>query len=134
MQRKIPPAWETKTNAPVLPLLTELSAHSDVGEALLQSVKPLGDVQVFCANAQEFKCIAVATLNVIFGLAVGMNGIRLRLDPIAHSRALKTGAEPAPDLGLEWASFQLFRADWPAPDLAFWLRKAYSFARESGSK
>ena len=36
----------------------------------------------------------------------------------------------AVELGMDWVSFSLFEADWPAVDLPFWTLRAYAAARE----
>ena len=90
----------------MLTFVNGLSAHSDIADALLKSVEPLGDVQTYCPDPVQFKYVVVSTKGIIFGLAAGMNQVAFRLNP-------------------------LFRDDWPEVDLTFWARKAYVLARES---
>ena len=131
MDYPLPDALRITVNDDVLNYVRGKSAHSDIAEALLNAVQPLGDVQLFCPNSVEYKYLVVSTKGVIFGVAVGMGGLAFRLDPTFKERALRTGANDAPDIGRDWVSFTLFRSDWPAVDLEFWARKAYVFARET---
>src|SRR5262245_17896257 len=131
MDRPLPDALRNTVNADVLSYLKGKSAHSDIAEALFNAVKPLGDVQHFCPNPQQYKYLAVSTQGVIFGTATGMNLIAFRLDATFKDRALRTGASDAREIGSLWVSFEPFRSDWPRIDLEFWARKAYVFARET---
>ncbi len=45
------------------------------------------------------------------------------------ARALATGAAELSQAGPDWVSVAVFRDDWPEPDLRFWARKAYLYAR-----
>ena len=118
-------------NAEVLKYLGDSSAHSDIREALEDAVEPLGDVQTYCPNISDFKYVVVSTNNIIFGFAQGMNMIAFRLDATFKSRALETGGKCLSEVGPDWVSFNPYRDDWPAVDLAFWARKAYVIARET---
>ena len=131
MSQSVPPFLIRPVNARVLAHVEPLSAHSDVADALIESVKPLGDVQLFCPEARQYRYLVASTNNVIFAVALGMRLVGFRLDSVFKSRALESGAAPYPDCGDEWVSFTLFRPDWPKPDLLFWARKAYGFARET---
>ena len=131
MERPLPETLRHAVNDDVLSYLNGKSAHSDIAEALLNAVKPLGDVQHFCPDPAQYKYLAVSTLGVIFGVATGMNMIAFRLDATFKERALRTGADDAPQVGSHWVSFAPFRNDWPRVDLEFWARKAYVFARET---
>lgn len=107
------------------------SAHSDVAGALLAAVKPLGDVQLHCADWPQCRCVAVSTKQIVFGFALGMNLIAFRLDERMRSRALASGAAAYPECGDDWVAFILFRDDWPKVDVDFWALKAYVGARET---
>jgi hypothetical protein len=117
----------------VLRHVTACSARDEVSDALARAVAPLGDVLSFCPDAHRYRYLVVATRGVIFGFAIGTSTVGFRLDPALHARALRTGASEAADIGPAWATFILFRDDWPEVDLRFWARKAYVFARESAS-
>ncbi len=127
----IPPELDDEKNRAVLAHLHPLSAHSDIVEALMKAVEPLGDVQTFCPDPHEYHYVAVSTENVVFGFAAGMNTVAFRLDERFAQRALRTGGVPLPECGPEWVSFELFRSDWPKVDLEFWARKGYVFVREA---
>jgi len=131
MEQKIPDTISTSRNKSVLAFLRDSSAHSDVAEALLRAVKPLGDVQDYCPDSSRYRYLVVSTKATIFGFALGMNTVAFRLNAPFHQRAVASGGNPIPELGEEWISFTLFRDDWPEPDLLFWARKAYVYARET---
>jgi hypothetical protein len=131
MEQKIPDNISTRWNRPVLDFVSDSSAHSDVTEALLRAVKPLGDVQYYCPDPSRYRYLLVSTKTIIFGFAIGMNTVAFRLNAPFNQRAVTTGGNPIPELAEEWISFTLFRDDWPEVDLSFWARKAYVYARES---
>ena len=130
MLQDIPRDLETLRNRPVLRHIEGLSAHSDVVEALATALKPLGDVQIFCPDSQQYRYVVASTKGIIIALAVGMNTTGFRLDERMRSRALASGGLTFPECGPEWVSFTLFRDDWPRIDLEFWARKAYVAARD----
>ena len=130
MLQDIPRDLETLRNRPVLRHIEGLSAHSDVVEALATALKPLGDVQIFCPDSQQYRYVVASTKGIIIALAVGMNTIGFRLDERMKARALASGGLPYAEWGKEWVSFTLFRNDWPKIDIEFWARKAYVAARE----
>jgi hypothetical protein len=123
------PSERDEVNRDVLGFLHGRSAHSDVADALRDAVGPLGDVQIDCPNWSEYRYVTVSTKGIIFGFAIGMETIGLRVGPLKE-RAIRTGADDLPQAGEHWAEFTLWRPDWPRPDLEFWARKAYLFARE----
>jgi len=130
MPYEIPASLKNRFNETVLQHLGGLSAHSDVAEALAKALKPLGDVQCFCPEPQQYRYVAASTRGIIFAVALGINTIAFRLDDRLKARALATGGAPFPEGGKEWVCFTLFRDDWPKVDLEFWARKAYVAARE----
>jgi hypothetical protein len=133
MALNIPADLQRPVNQSVLRYLEGQSAHSDVAEALIQALKPLGDVQRFCPNPAQYRYVLASTRGIVFAVALGMAMISFRLDDRMRARALACGAEPLPDCGPDWVSFTLFRDDWPKTDLEFWARKAYVSARETAA-
>lgn len=136
MDQPIPESLQGETNDSVLAYLGDLSAHSDVSEALEGAIAPLGDAQSYCPDASRYRYRVVATRGVVFAFAVGMGTIGFRLPPEFKDRALASGAESCSQAGRDWAAITVFRADWPVPDLEFWARQAYVYARygaESGT-
>jgi hypothetical protein len=131
MMQDIPPALLVEANRTVLAHLEGKSTHSDIGDALLTSLKPLGDVQLYCPDWNQCRYVIASTQNFIFGFAVGMNTIVFRLDDLMASRALATGGTAYLECGQNWIAFNPFRHDWPRVDLEFWARKAYVCAREN---
>ena len=131
MKQDIPDVLQNSINEAVLKHTKGSSAHSDIAEALYEAVTPLGDVHTFCPDASNYKYVLVSTQNIIFGFALGMKIIAFRLNPLLKGRALETGGTDLSEIGPDWASFTLFRDDWPEVDLKFWARKAYVFARET---
>jgi len=130
MAQNVPTELQTSINRQVLDHLEGLSAHSDVADALSAALKPLGDVQIFCPDWQQYRYLVASTKGIIIALAVGMNTIGFRLDEHMKARALASGGVPYAECGPQWVSFMLFRDDWPKVDIEFWARKAYVAARE----
>jgi len=130
MAQNVPAELQTSINRQVLDHLEGLSAHSDVAEALTAALEPLGDVQIFSPDSQQYRYVVASTKGIVIALAVGMNTTGFRLDERMKTRALASGAAPYPDCGDQWVSFALFRHEWPKVDLEFWARKAYVAARE----
>jgi hypothetical protein len=127
--RRVPDLLRRAENREVLAFLEGRSAHSDVADTLLQAAAPLGDVQSFCPDLAGYGYVLLSTQGIVFAFAVGMNQVGVRLDDEYKRRALETGGRDAPEIGQDWAAFQLFRSDFPAVDLPFWTRKAYAMAR-----
>jgi len=130
MTQNVPPELQTSINRQVLNHVEDLSAHSDIVEALGAALEPLGDVQIFCPDCQQYRYVVASTMGIIFALAVGMDTIAFRLDERMKARALASGGSPYAECGEDWVSFTLFRNDWPKIDVEFWARKAYVAARE----
>ena len=130
MAQNVPAELLTSINRQVLNHIESLSAHSDVAQALIGALKPLGDVRIFCPNQQQYRYVIASTRGIIIALAVGMDSIAFRLDERMRARALVSGGVPWAECGKEWVSFTLFRDDWPRIDVEFWARKAYVAARE----
>ena len=130
MTQHVPPELQTSINRQVLDHLGGSSAHSDVVEALGAALEPLGDVQIFCPDPQQYRYVIASTKGIIIALAIGMNTVGFRLDERMKARALSSGGLPYAECGSQWVSFTLFRSDWPRVDIEFWARKAYVAARE----
>ncbi|HTV41739.1 MAG TPA: hypothetical protein VMF08_14250 [Candidatus Sulfotelmatobacter sp.] len=130
MEQNVPVELQTSINRQVLDHLEGLSAHSDVADALSTALKPLGDVQIFCPDWQQYRYVVASTRGIIIALAVGMDTTGFRLDERMNARALASGGVPYAECGKQWVSFTLFRDDWPKVDIEFWARKAYVAARE----
>jgi hypothetical protein len=130
MAQNVPIELQTSINRQVLDHVKGLSAHSDIAEALGEALKPLGDVQIFCPDWQQYRYVVASTKGIIIAIAVGMNTTGFRLDERMKVRALASGGVPYPECGDRWVSFTHFRDDWPKIDTEFWARKAYVAARE----
>jgi len=130
MTQHVPPELQTSINRQVLDHLGGSSAHSDVVEALGAALEPLGDVQIFCPDPQQYRYVIASTKGIIIALAIGMNTVGFRLDERMKARALSSGGLPYAECGSQWVSFTLFKSDWPRVDIEFWARKAYVAARE----
>jgi hypothetical protein len=130
MAQDVPVELQTSINHQVLDHVGGLSAHSDIAEALGAALEPLGDVQIFCPDFQQYRYVVASTRGIIIALAVEMNTIAFRLDERMKARALASGGVPYAECGTHWVSFTLFRDDWPEIDVEFWARKAYVAARE----
>lgn len=55
MTRNVPTELATSTNRQVLDYVRDLSAHSDVADALTVALKPLGDVQSLCPDLPRYR-------------------------------------------------------------------------------
>ena len=104
------------------------SAHDEVGVMLLESLKRLGEYEVR-GNLPVFRSPYAVTKNIVFCGAAGMRTVLYRLRPADVETALQTGASRTPEIGPEWVSIEVFRANFPKPDLDFWSLRAYDFAR-----
>lgn len=105
------------------------SAHPDVADVLVKASAPLGDVQLYSSEPANYGYIVLTTQDVVFAVAYGMSQIGLCLDETFKGRALETGGLNATEVGPGWVTFELFRNNYPAVDLLFWVRKAYLIAR-----
>ncbi len=130
MVQSIPVELMVGANRAVLAHVEGKSAHSDIVDVLAAAVKPLGDVQLFCPDWQQYRYVVASTKGVIFGCALGMDTIAFRLDERLKTRALTTGASDYPACGQDWVCFIPFRTDWPKIDFEFWALKAYVHGRE----
>lgn len=119
-------------NADVAAYLAETrpSCHSDTGDALIRSAEKCGDWVAFSPSFQQCRYVALVTNRTVFALGLGQRSVCYSLRNRLHDTALASGAIEAPEIGPDWVRFELFRADWPAPDLPFWTLKAYATARE----
>jgi hypothetical protein len=103
------------------------SAHDEVGTALMEAVSQLKDYRLL-GDLGKYKAPYAVTADWVFCGAAGMADTFWWLRDKDRLIALATGAVEAP-IGPEWVRIQLFRLDWPQPDLAYWARKAYDYAR-----
>jgi hypothetical protein len=119
-------------NVSVLAYLAERrpSCHSDTGDALLRSAEKCGDWVAFSPSFRECLYLALVTHRTVFALGLGQRSVLYRLPEWLLATALSTGAVAASEVGPKWVRFELFRPDWPQPDLAFWTLRAYVGARE----
>jgi hypothetical protein len=106
------------------------SCHSDTGDALIRSAERCGDWVAYSPSFQQCRYVALVTRGRIFALGIGQRSVLYRVPDHFLRTALASGAALAAEIGPNWVRFELFRADWPAPDLAFWTLHAYAAARE----
>jgi hypothetical protein len=106
------------------------SCHSDTGDALIRGAHACGDWVAFSPSFRRCLYVALVTNRRIFALGLGQRSVLYRLPQPLAATALASGAVVAPEVGSQWVRFELFRPDWPAPDLAFWALRAYQAARE----
>jgi len=116
-------------NHDILNFLQGKSAHSDVAGALVEAAVSPGDVQFYSSEPENFGYVALTTQDVVFAVAYGMSQIGFRLDETFKERALESGGFDVVEVGPAWVTFELFRSNYPAVDLPFWVRKAYLIAR-----
>ena len=80
-----------------------LSAHSDLADELLASLKALGEYEVRYAS-REYGALFAVTKSTVFCGAAGMSNTYWRLRPADHEVALATGACRAPAACIESAA------------------------------
>jgi len=131
MLTEIPKELQNDVNKKVLKYVQDLSAHDGVVDELIDSVKPLGDVQIFCPEPESFRYYIASTNNVIFGVALGQNTVAFRLNDEFKEKALLTGCKLYPELGDNWVWINPFSGDWPQIDFTYWARKSYVIARDA---
>jgi hypothetical protein len=102
-------------------------ARDEVGTALLRSLEKLGEYEVR-GDLRVYRSPYAVTANFVFCGAAGTSDTYWRLRPKDWTIAIATGAEES-SIGPEWVRIELFRSDWPTPDLAHWALRAYNFAR-----
>jgi len=122
-------------NGAVVAYLARLqpSCHSDPAGALIEAAAAkCGDWIAFSPSFREYKYLALITNRTVFALGIGMNCVCYQVPKRLHTTALATGAVEANEIGPNWVRFELFRSDWPTPDLPFWTLRSYAAARESG--
>lgn len=116
-------------NHDILSFMQGKSAHSDVAEALVEAAESPGDVQFYSSEPANYGYVVLTTQDVVFAVAYDMSRIAFRLDETFKGRALETGGFDAVEAGPAWVAFEVFRSNYPAVDLPFWVRKAYLIAR-----
>jgi len=123
---------EADQNREIIKYLSEHrpSCHSDVGDALIRSAVKCGEWVAYSPSFRNCLYVALLTSRRIFALGLGQRLVCYRLPQKLYTIALQTGATEAPELGPDWVRFELFRADWPTPDLPFWTLGAYAAVRE----
>ena len=105
------------------------SCHSDIGSTLIHAASACGEWLAFSPSFQRCRYVALVTNKRIFALGLGMRLACYRLSAEMEPIALQTGATAATEIGPCWVRFDLFRSNWPAPDLPFWTLRAYAAAR-----
>jgi hypothetical protein len=105
------------------------SCHSDTGDALIRAAERCGEWAAFSPSFQQCRYVALITNRTIFALGLGQRSVCYRVPTSLEETALSTGAVGAGEIGSNWVRFELFRAEWPMPDLVFWTLRAYGAAR-----
>jgi hypothetical protein len=108
------------------------SCHSDTGDALIRAAESCGEWVAYSPSFQQCRYVALVTNKRVFALGIGQRSVCYRLPDKFHTIARQTGATGAGEIGTSWVRFDLFRADWPTPDLSFWTLRAYATARQDG--
>jgi hypothetical protein len=123
---------DASRNRAVLSYLSQnqLSCHSDVADMLFRSTEKCGEWLAFSPSFRQLKYVALVTNRTAFALGIGQRSICYRLPEILRTIAFSTGATEAREIGTNWVRFELFRVDWPTPDLPFWTLRAYVATRE----
>jgi hypothetical protein len=105
------------------------SCHDDTADALLRAAKGCGEWVAYSPSLERYRYVALVTNRRIFALGIGQRSVCYRLPRALRATAVQTGAVVAGEIGEGWVRFDLFRADWPEPDLSFWTLRAYADAR-----
>ena len=109
---------------------TQPCCHSDNGAVLVDAAIAMGGEWTrYCPSLREYRYIALIANRQVFALGFGMNSLFFKLPDSLYRTALGAGAATVPEIGCNWVEIQLFRSDWPAPDIPFWMLKAYDAAR-----
>ncbi len=124
---------DTDSNSDVIEYLREHqpSCHDDTAEALLRAAEGCGEWVAYSPSFAQYRYVALVTNRRIFALGIGQRSVCYRLPQAFRTTAVQTGAAIAGEIGPDWIRFDLFRSEWPRPDLAFWTLRAYACAREN---
>lgn len=124
---------DAAANAGIIDYLEKMrpSCHSDVGDALFRAAGKCDEWLAYSPSFRQCRYVALITARRVFALGIGQRSACFRLPPESHALALQTGARDAGEIGAGWVCFELFAPDRPAPDLPFWMLRAYAAAREA---
>lgn len=120
-------------NADVLAFLAKSnpSCHSDNCAVLLKAaIEKCGEWMAFSPSLQNYGYVALVTDRTVFALGFGQSIVSFRLPARLYPTAITTGATAAGEIGSKWVNIELFRPDWPDPDVPFWTLRAYAAARQ----
>lgn len=110
---------------------TQPCCHSDNGAVLVDAAIAMGGEWTrYCPSLLEYRYIALIANRQVFALGLGMNSLFFKLPDSLYPTALAIGATPVPAIGSQWVEINLFRSEWPDPDIPFWTLKAYDAARQ----
>jgi len=85
------------------------SAHSDVTDELSKAAEGLPGVGWFCPDVQRYAYLVLhSKQDLIFGIAIGMSGLVLKLPADQNPAARLDGGEPRPEIGSGWICFNPF--------------------------
>src|SRR5437879_3125872 len=112
---ELTPLVDAHSNSDVMKYLAEQqpSCHDETGEALLRSAQGCGEWVAYSPSFERYRYVALVTDRRIFALGVGQRSVCYRLSRALRTTALQTGAVAAEEIGPDWVSFELSRADWP---------------------
>jgi hypothetical protein len=106
------------------------SCHDEAAGELLRAAEECGEWLAYSPSFEQYRYVALITNRRVFALGLGQRSVCYRLSAPFRATAVHTGAVLAGDIGPDWVRFELFRVDWPKPDLAFWTLRAYAWARQ----
>ncbi|MCM2505684.1 hypothetical protein NDN16_18635 [Aureimonas altamirensis] len=125
----LPEAFSNDVNRKALAFAMPRSAHGDVSGLLLQSVRPLPEAAIYCADPSAFRSVFVYRDNVVFAFAEGMKGVSLRMPEGSVADAIAQGAVDRGELGDGWVLLPLFAEDGRfLAELPILMRAAYEAA------
>lgn len=106
------------------------SAHSDVTDELQKAAVGLPGVGWFCPDVQRYAYMVLhSKQDLIFGIALGMSELVLKLPEDQIAAAVRDGGEPRLDIGNHWIRFNPFVSSVSMADtrskLRHWCRVAF---------
>ena len=115
-------------NGPVLAYLRGKSAHSDIVFPLESAARNFSDVELYCSDRENFGYVFAFTGTTIFGFAVGMGSVCLKLTQELASAAIGAGAVANPEAGPDWICFKLFSGGGFDSTIDHWVAEAHTLA------
>jgi hypothetical protein len=92
------------------------------------AVRTFHNVELYCSDRENFGYVFAYTGRIIFGFAVGMSEVCLKLPPALALLAIRAGAVETTGPGPGWISFKLFGIGGFESEIDYWVGEAYKLA------